>query len=67
VLAVVLVPAVAGWRPAALIGLAAAPFAARPIRAVLGGAKGRDLIPVLGMTGLFQLVFACLLAFGVAL
>jgi 1,4-dihydroxy-2-naphthoate polyprenyltransferase len=32
--------------------------------AVLGGARGPELIPVLGATGLLQLAFGALLALG---
>jgi hypothetical protein len=32
----------------------------------MGGATGRDLIPVLGMTGGLQLIFSLLLAIGIA-
>jgi 1,4-dihydroxy-2-naphthoate octaprenyltransferase len=51
----------------ALLALAALPLAAREIRRVLGGAKGRDLIPVLAGTGLLQLAYAALLTTGLAL
>jgi 1,4-dihydroxy-2-naphthoate octaprenyltransferase len=52
------------WRPWAAIALVAGVFAVRPIRVVTGGASGRDLIPVLGMTALFQLVLGGLLTIG---
>ncbi|HKX66663.1 MAG TPA: 1,4-dihydroxy-2-naphthoate polyprenyltransferase [Intrasporangium sp.] len=51
----------------ALLALLAAPLIARPIRAVVGGATGRDLIPTLAGTGVFELVWAALLAVGLAL
>jgi len=54
-------------RPLALIGVAAAVLAVPPIRRVLGGAAGRDLISVLGMTGRVQLGFGALVTLGVAL
>jgi 1,4-dihydroxy-2-naphthoate octaprenyltransferase len=66
-LAVVVALAVAGGRPWALIGLAAAPLAVPPVRAVVAGASGRDLIAVLGRTGRYQLAFGALLALGIAL
>lgn len=47
-----------------LISLLALPLAIDPVRKVLGGAGGRDLVPVLGATGRTQLVFGCLLAVG---
>ncbi len=51
------------WAAVALIGL---PFAVVPVRAVLAGADGRDLVAVLGATGRLQLVFGALLAAGIA-
>jgi 1,4-dihydroxy-2-naphthoate octaprenyltransferase len=64
--AVVMVPLVAGLgdRAAAAAALAAIPLARRPVIAVLGGARGPDLIPVLGATGRVQLVFGTLFAAG---
>ena len=38
-----------------------------PIRRVLGGAVGRDLIAVLGATGRVQLAYGALLTLGLAL
>ena len=51
----------------ALIALAAAPAAVPPLRAVLAGAAGRDLLPVLRDTGRLELVYALLLGLGLAL
>ncbi len=51
----------------ALLALLAAPLIARPIRDVASGATGRDLIPTLAGTGVFELVWAALLALGLAL
>jgi 1,4-dihydroxy-2-naphthoate octaprenyltransferase len=51
-------------RPWALVALAAAPLARRPLRAVMSGASGPALIPVLVRTGQVQLAFAVLLAIG---
>jgi 1,4-dihydroxy-2-naphthoate octaprenyltransferase len=64
--AVAMIPVVAGLgeRPAAVAALAAVPLARQPVLAVLGGARGPDLIPVLGATGRVQLVFGVLLAAG---
>ncbi len=59
------VPAAA--TPWALLALLAAPLAGGPVRAVRGGAVGRDLVPVLGGTGRLQLGYAALLALGLAL
>ena len=53
--------------PWALLALGAAPLAAAPVRRVLGGATGLDLVPVLAGTGLLQLAYGVLLAAGLAL
>ncbi|WP_404391619.1 1,4-dihydroxy-2-naphthoate polyprenyltransferase [Humibacillus xanthopallidus] len=53
--------------PWALLALLAAPFAVRPMQAVVGGATGPGLIPALAGTGRFQLVWSALLALGLAL
>jgi 1,4-dihydroxy-2-naphthoate polyprenyltransferase len=53
--------------PWALLGLAAAPLAIGPVRAVRGGALGRALVPVLRDTGRLQLAYAVLLAIGLHL
>jgi 1,4-dihydroxy-2-naphthoate octaprenyltransferase len=58
---------VAWWRPGALLALLAAPLAWRPSRLALGGAKGRDLVPVLADTGRLQLAIGLLLVVGVSL
>ncbi len=55
------------WHPWSLLVLAAVPLAVRPLRTVLGGASGRDLIPVLRDTGLLELAAGALLALGLAL
>jgi 1,4-dihydroxy-2-naphthoate polyprenyltransferase len=65
VLAVGATAAVAAYRPWALLALLAVPLAVEPLRLVLGGAEGRDLLPVLGATGRLQLVAGVLLAVGV--
>ena len=54
-------------RTPALLALVGIVFAIPPIRRVLAGAKGPDLIPVLGATGKAQLVTGLLLALGLAL
>ena len=66
--AVVAVPLVCGLgaRPLGALALIAIPFAQRPVTAVLSGAKGPALIPVLVATGRVQLIFGVLLAFGIA-
>ena len=48
--------------PWALLTLALAPLTLSLIRPVLRGASGKDLIPLLGKTGKFQLQFTALLA-----
>jgi len=53
--------------PWALLALASAPLAALAARPVLRGALGRDLVPVIGGTGLYQLGYAALLTIGLAL
>ena len=65
--AFVLTAVSAAWRVPALLGLAALPFAVAPIRAVLGGAGGAALIPVLGATGRLQLVWGVLLTVGLSI
>jgi 1,4-dihydroxy-2-naphthoate polyprenyltransferase len=52
--------------PAVLLGLLAAPLAYSPVRRVLGGVRGRDLIAVLGETGLVMLVWSLGTAIGLA-
>ncbi len=52
------------WALLALIGLAMAHI---PVRRVLAGASGRELIGVLGATGRTQLVYGALLAIGLLL
>jgi 1,4-dihydroxy-2-naphthoate octaprenyltransferase len=58
---------VAWWRPVACVALAAAPLAWRPCAAVLRGARGRSLSPVLADTGRLQLALGLLLVVGIAL
>ncbi len=57
-------PLGAHWAALALI---AAPLAVSPVRAVIGGADGAELIAVLGTTGRLQLVYAGLLGLGLVL
>ena len=51
--------------PWALVGLLALPLGIRSVRTVLGDASGRDLVPVLAGTGLYEVVYAVLTALGV--
>lgn len=62
------VPLVAGLggRPAGALALLAVLPAQRPVVAVLSGARGPALIPVLGDTGRVQAVFGALLTVGLA-
>jgi 1,4-dihydroxy-2-naphthoate octaprenyltransferase len=53
--------------PAVLLGLIAAPLAYSPVRRVLGGVRGRDLIAVLGDTAMVMLVWSLGTAIGLAL
>ena len=55
-----------GQRPAGALALIAIPFAQRPVTAVLSGARGPALIPVLVATGRIQLIFGTLFALGLA-
>ncbi|HEX2314196.1 MAG TPA: 1,4-dihydroxy-2-naphthoate polyprenyltransferase [Thermomonospora sp.] len=59
--------AVAAPHPWVLITLLAAPLSLPPTQKVMNGAKGPELIPVLGETGRLQLVYGVLLAVGLAL
>jgi 1,4-dihydroxy-2-naphthoate octaprenyltransferase len=54
-------------RPWALLGLVGVLVAVQPVKAVLGGATGRALIPVLGGTGKVQLAVGLLASVGIAL
>lgn len=62
----VVMPFVAGLggRPQAGLAFAAIMAGGKPVQAVLSGAKGPALIPVLGQTGRLQLVFGILLTVG---
>jgi 1,4-dihydroxy-2-naphthoate octaprenyltransferase len=51
----------------AAIGLLALVLAVPPVKTVLEGARGADLIPVLGATGRAQLVVGLVTAAGLAL
>ncbi len=60
-------PPIALARPAALLSFVTLVLAQRPVKAVLGGVSGRDLIGVLVATGQVQLAFGLMLALGIAL
>jgi 1,4-dihydroxy-2-naphthoate octaprenyltransferase len=53
-------------RPVAAVGVLMVALAVAPMRSVLGGASGRDLISVLGATGKVQLAYGLLLTVGLA-
>lgn len=53
--------------PWALLGLAAVPLGLAPARTVRDGADGRALVPALGATGRYGLVYGVLLGLGLAL
>jgi 1,4-dihydroxy-2-naphthoate polyprenyltransferase len=59
-------PIMAAARPWAVIALVAALWAISPVRRVLRGATGPELIAVLGETGRLQIIFGVLLAVGLA-
>lgn len=61
-----LIAAGAAYRVPVLIGLVAIPLAIAPVRAVLGGATGAALIPVLGATGKLQLAIGLATTVGLA-
>ncbi|WP_193103442.1 1,4-dihydroxy-2-naphthoate polyprenyltransferase [Brachybacterium sp. FME24] len=60
---VLMVPVMVVQWPVVLV-LLALPLAISPVRIVLGGALGRELIPVLGATGRLELVYSLLLLIG---
>jgi 1,4-dihydroxy-2-naphthoate octaprenyltransferase len=67
VVAFAVIAAVGVTRPAALLGLLAAPLAIRPARTVLSGGRGPALIGALAGTGVLTLATGVLLGAGLAL
>ena len=61
------IAAAVAWRPFVALAVAAVPLAVVPIRRVTGGARGRDLIAVLGETGRLQLVYGAVATLGLIL
>lgn len=57
----------AGERRWSLLALGALSISREPIRKVLDGASGKDLIPILGATGQTQLAYGLLFGIGLAL
>jgi 1,4-dihydroxy-2-naphthoate octaprenyltransferase len=53
--------------PWVLLAVLSVPLLVRPVRAMAGGAHGRDLIPALAGTGVFELVWALLFSIGLGL
>jgi 1,4-dihydroxy-2-naphthoate polyprenyltransferase len=64
--AVAMVVVVALEHPLALIALLSLGLLWRPLQALRTGATGRELVPVLAATGLFEVGYAVLLAVGIA-
>jgi 1,4-dihydroxy-2-naphthoate octaprenyltransferase len=64
VVALVMVLAVSVHQPWALLALLAFGVAWKPVQVLRTGAAGRDLVPVLAATGLFEVAYAVLLAVG---
>jgi 1,4-dihydroxy-2-naphthoate octaprenyltransferase len=64
--AVLMVVLVGLQHPLALIALLSLGLLWKPLRALRSGATGRDLVPVLAATGLFEVGYAALLAVGLA-
>ena len=67
VVAVLMVLAISTQQVFALIALLSLAVIAKPLKALLSGATGRDLVPVLASTGIFEIVYAVLLAAGIAI
>ena len=67
--AFIAVPLVAGIgrRPAGALALVAIVVARKPVTEVLGGARGKDLIKVLGATGKVQLAYGLLFTIGLSI
>lgn len=57
----------AWFEPWALLGLVAAPLGWKAVQTVRTGTTGRELIPVLAATGLYEVAYAVLIALGVVI
>ena len=55
------------WEPWVLLGLLALPLAVKAVRIVASGTTGRDLVPVLAATGLYEVAYAVLATLGVVI
>ena len=64
---VVALGGMAWFEPWVLLALLAVPLGARAVRTVRAGTTGRDLIPVLAATGLYEVAYAVLAALGVVI
>ena len=64
---VVTLAGMAFWEPWVLLGLLALPLAAKGVRTVVSGTTGRELVPVLAATGLYEVAYAVLAAVGVVI
>ncbi|MDR6863762.1 1,4-dihydroxy-2-naphthoate polyprenyltransferase [Phycicoccus sp. 3266] len=64
VVALAMVVVAALDQPWALLALLAFAMAWKPVQVLRSGATGRDLVPVLATTGLFEVAYAVLLAIG---
>jgi 1,4-dihydroxy-2-naphthoate polyprenyltransferase len=64
-LALAMVVVAAAYHLLALLALLALPLLWKPLQALRGGATGRELVPLLAATGLFELAYALLLAIGI--
>ena len=67
VMAFLSLPYLSLLRPGALLAFVAVPLAVAPIRSVIKGASGLELIPVLGATGKLQMTSGATLCVGLAL
>ena len=67
VMAFLSLPYLSLLRPGALLAFVAVPLAVAPIRSVIKGASGQELIPVLGATGKLQMAYGATLCVGLAL
>ena len=67
VMAFLSLPYLSLLRPGALLAFVAVPLAVAPIRSVIKGASGLELIPVLGATGKLQMTYGATRCVGLAL
>jgi 1,4-dihydroxy-2-naphthoate octaprenyltransferase len=67
VVSLAMVVLVAFSEPFVLLALLAVAVLWKPLQALRAGATGRDLVPVLAATGLFEIAYAVLFAVGMAL